>query len=55
MISKTDAITLLKISNKISLIIDLREGMTDSDYQGAIEAQVMNAYQLGKQTGEGVK
>ena len=39
---------LLKISNEILEIVNDKDEMPNGDYQGAIEAQVMIAYQMGK-------
>lgn len=41
-------IELFHISSNIIEVIDDREKMTNSDFQGCIEAQVMNAYYIGR-------
>jgi hypothetical protein len=43
-----DTIALLKISTKIELIVEGKDQFTSGDFQGAIEAQIMIAYQLGR-------
>lgn len=38
---------LLEIANNILEIIEEKDDMDNSDFQGAIEAQIMIAYQFG--------
>jgi hypothetical protein len=45
-----DAKKLMEISNKILEIVDNAEEFIRSDLQGAIEAQVLIAYQAGKES-----
>lgn len=40
--------TVMEISDKIFEIIEKMENMTQSDLQGCIEAQIMNAYEEGR-------
>lgn len=47
MYSKETTLKLLQISNEIFDIVIHKDKMDNGDYQGAIEAQVMIAYQLG--------
>lgn len=44
-------IELLKISSEIIDILDNRDEMPNSDFQGCIEAQIQKAYLIGKQEG----
>lgn len=46
--TKDQTIKLLEISNEILEIVEDRDQMDNGDYQGAIEAQVMNAFLYGK-------
>lgn len=51
MISPEESRKIMEISNEILEIADdyhTGEGMPRGDYQGAIEAQIMNAIQFGK-------
>jgi hypothetical protein len=48
MIDTKTNIELMKISSNIIEVCDDRDEMTNSDFQGCLEAQVMNAYLLGK-------
>jgi len=50
MIDTKTNIELMKISSKIIDVLDARDEMDNSDFQGCIEAQVMIAYLLGKNT-----
>lgn len=52
--TKYETIKLLEISNKILEIIDDRafEEMPRGDLQAVIEAQIMSAYYVGKQSNE---
>jgi hypothetical protein len=43
-------IELLKISSEIVDICNNRDEMPNGDFQGCLEAQVLNAYNLGKQS-----
>jgi hypothetical protein len=48
MIDTKTNIELLKISSNIIELLDIRGEMPNGDFQGCIEAQVINAYLLGK-------
>jgi len=52
MIDTKTNIELLKISSNIIEILDDRDEMPNGDFQACIEAQVMNAYYLGKKEGD---
>ena len=48
MIDTKTNIALMKISNNIIELLDIRQEMPNGDFQGCIEAQVISAYLLGK-------
>lgn len=50
MITTHDTIEMLKISSKIIELLDERDEMPNGDFQAVIEAQVMKAYFLGKES-----
>lgn len=52
MIPTQDTIEMLKISNEIQNIFNDKDEMPNGDFQGALEAQVMKAYFLGKENNE---
>jgi hypothetical protein len=52
MITKEDTIKLLEISSKIIEILEDKDDMSNGDFQGCIEAQVMIAYYLGQKAKE---
>ena len=55
MIDKETSIKLLEIGDKIyNLFLD-KDEMPNGDFQGCLEAQVMSAYYLGKNSQEGGK
>jgi hypothetical protein len=47
MSSKETAIKMLEISSEVQEIADNKEEMTNSDYQGCIESQILNAIRYG--------
>lgn len=50
MITTYDTVEMLKISSRIVEILEAKDEMPNGDFQACIEAQVMKAYLLGKNT-----
>ena len=50
MIGRTHVIQLLKVSDRIQELFEIKEELTTSDYQALIEAQVTIAFLLGQES-----
>lgn len=54
MITKHDTIEMLKISSTIIEALEQKDEMPNGDFQAVIEAQVMKAYFLGKESEDSI-
>jgi hypothetical protein len=49
--SQKETLKIMEISTAIQTILDNKDALTDGDFQGCLEAQVMNAIDYGKNIG----